>query len=270
MLKRAPVSVVIPCYNCAGTLSRAVDSAINQSLPPAEIILVDDASTDETGVIVKRLADTFPHLVRALFLPANAGPSVARNAGWDCARSPYIAFLDADDAWHRQKLAVQAGWLDAHPEALMCGHVCAEYREGLEEYPCESVEVRYFSLRDMLISNRFSTPAVMLRRETPFRFPEGKKHAEDYQLWLSIAAKCPQVGRIELPLAWYYKSAYGASGLSAALWKMELGELDAIGTLYRSGNLSTLERLVFSGFSLLKFLRRILLVSIPRLWAARR
>lgn len=270
MPKSVPVTVIIPCYNSAGTLLRAFDSVMNQTQLPAEIILVNDASTDDTGAIIDSLAYRFPELVRVVSLPANAGPSVARNTGWDCANSLYLAFLDADDAWHPQKLAVQSGWMDAHPEALMSGHVCVEYRPGLDQEASEPVRVCCFSLRDMLISNRFSTPAVMLRRDVSFRFPEGKMHAEDYHLWLDITARCTQVCRIELPLAWYFKPAYGASGLSAALWKMELGELDAIRTLYRSGSLSMPEWLIFSGFSWIKFLRRSIAATIFRFLAAGR
>jgi len=240
---------------------RAFDSALNQSYSPAEIILVNDASTDGTNVVLESLADKFPELVRVVSLPINSGPSTARNAGWECASSKYLAFLDADDAWHPQKLAVQSTWMEDNPEVLMSGHACVEYSPGIEENACEPVIIRCFSLRDMLISNRFSTPAVMLRREGPFRFPEGKKHAEDYHLWLCITANCNQVCRIELPLAWYFKPAYGASGLSAALWKMECGELDAIRALFRSKHLSLIEWLFFSGFSIAKFLRRIAAVS---------
>ncbi|MBL0209038.1 MAG: glycosyltransferase [Propionivibrio sp.] len=261
----APVTVIIPCYNCSGTLWRALDSVIKQSLLPSEIILVNDASTDDTGAIIDSISQQLPECVRVVTLPFNAGPSVARNTGWDLAKSPYIAFLDADDAWHPQKLAVQSGWMDDHPEVLMSGHICVEYRQGPNNVVTDPVKVRCFSLRDMLVSNRFSTPAVMVRRELALRFPKEKSHAEDYHLWLFVTASCERICRIEVPLAWYFKPAYGASGLSAALWKMELGELNAIRSLYRSSYLSVPEWLIFSGFSWAKFLRRGIAAGMYRL-----
>jgi glycosyltransferase involved in cell wall biosynthesis len=257
----ASVSVVIPCHNCAPTLKRAFDSILLQTLRPAEVLLVDDASRDETRQLVTEIARCYPSWVTAILLDDNRGPSVARNIGWDNATQSFVAFLDADDAWHPRKLEIQYAWMEAHPTAVMSGHLCAEHRLGFEIEDLAPSVVKEFSLQHLLRSNRFSTPSVMVRRDIPERFPAEKRYSEDYHLWLSIAAAHGAVYRIEMLLAWYYKAAYGASGLSGALWRMEKGELDSIAMLHRLGKISTLAWGTTSAWSLLKFVRRVLLTG---------
>jgi glycosyltransferase involved in cell wall biosynthesis len=258
MAEAAPISVVIPCHNCVATLQRAFDSVLAQTLRPAQVVLVDDASGDGTRALLGELASRHPDWVTTVLLDANQGPSAARNAGWERASQPCIAFLDADDAWHPQKLALQYAWMAAHPDAAMCGHLCGEYQPGFDAPVSGTPAVTAFTLNQMLISNRFSTPTVMLRRDIPQRFPTTKRHSEDYHLWLSIAAHHGPLYRIDAMLAWFYKPAYGASGLSGALWAMEKGELDSISMLRREGKLPVWHWAAMMIFSLLKFSLRLL------------
>ncbi len=97
------VSVIIPAFNAAAVIGNAVSSAQTQTENLIEIIVVDDASTDDTTAIVERLAaqDTRLRLVR---LAQNGGPGVARNAGLDAASGEWVALLDADDRFHPQRL----------------------------------------------------------------------------------------------------------------------------------------------------------------------
>jgi len=91
-------SVIIPAYNVAAIIGRAVRSAAAQTLPPLEILVIDDCSTDDTVEAVKALGREIPSL-RLLSTPANAGPSAARNVGLRAAKADWIAVLDSDDAW---------------------------------------------------------------------------------------------------------------------------------------------------------------------------
>jgi hypothetical protein len=101
------VSVVIPAYNAARYLAQTLQSVSDQWSPPGEVIVVDDGSTDATAEIARSFG------ARVLSL-TNAGPSAARNAGTRAANGEYIAFLDADDVWAPEKLALQLAALRSH------------------------------------------------------------------------------------------------------------------------------------------------------------
>jgi succinoglycan biosynthesis protein ExoO len=96
-------SVIIPAYNVSGIIERAIRSAATQTLPPLEILVIDDCSTDNTVEVVKALARDIPS-IRLLLTPANGGASAARNVGLRAAKADWIALLDADDAWRPGRL----------------------------------------------------------------------------------------------------------------------------------------------------------------------
>ena len=267
MTSTASVTVIVPCYNVAATLNRAVTSVLSQTVRPTTLLLIDDASTDDTAEVLRDLEMGHPEWIRCISLVANRGPSYARNVGWDAAVTDFVAFLDADDEWHPRKLEIQLKWFRENLDAQMSGHQCIQYSGNTIEIETESWEVRSFTLRDMLTSNRFSTPSVMVRRSVRHRFPVSRRHAEDYQLWLRLAADMGHLERIELPLAWYFKPPYGAYGLSAQLWAMEIGELAALRDLRDCGRLGGLAWAGFSTFSLVKFTQRFACSSMARLFA---
>lgn len=97
------VSVIIAAYNAAPTIFRAIDSVLKQTLQPREIIVVDDASTDNTREIVTELSQCCPS-VRLITLKENAGPSTARNVAINAAEGEWVAILDGDDAWKANRL----------------------------------------------------------------------------------------------------------------------------------------------------------------------
>ena len=99
------VSIIIPAFNAAPVIGDAIRSAQAQSEAHVEMVVVDDASTDDTAVVVEGLAARDAR-VRLLRMERNGGPGVARNAGLDAARGEWIALLDADDRYHPQRLRV--------------------------------------------------------------------------------------------------------------------------------------------------------------------
>lgn len=203
--------------------------------------------------------------IRIIPLKNNNGPGGARNAGWDEARQPYLAFLDADDSWHPRKLEIQFQWMESHPEVTLTGHfsVWVKSDESTPVLP-EQIKARAISGYSLLVSNCFPTRSVMLRREIAYRFEPAKRYCEDYLLWLEIVLHGELACLLELPLAYSYKADFGANGLSGSLWKMEIGKLDAYRKIRRDGLIPFAAYLGIVLLSLLKYLRRLILGYFQR------
>jgi len=259
----AAVSVVIPCYKCARTIERAIASVVAQTWRPAEVILVDDASGDDTRALLQKLKAQFcPGWIKLVFLDSNVGAGSARNAGWAVASQPYVAFLDADNAWHSRKIEIQYGFMAAHPDVALCGHKYKVLQQDvLLCWPVEERNAEPVSKFIMLLSNRFSTSSVMIRRDSEDRFLTGQRYIEDYMLWLKIICSGKKVMIFPQELVAFYKGLYGVAGLSARLWLMERSELGNYRRLYVSGFINGLQLVVLVAFSLLKYVRRLVIYA---------
>ncbi|MFI5397410.1 MAG: glycosyltransferase family 2 protein [Candidatus Binatia bacterium] len=231
---RLPISVIIPAYNAADFLSDAIGSAIHQTRPPAEIIVVDDGSTDDTALIAAKFG------VRLLRQPKR-GPSAARNAAIRVASQEWIAFLDADDMWEPTKLEHQWSCLYSDPEL---GVVCTDASEfdasGLLR-PSFFAKLGHYhrierhQLAPHLVSfeatslqfhfnhgNFLLTPTVLVRRALLIEvglFDETLTHCEDRELWLRLLPRT-RAGVVELPLM---RRRLHSSSTSCDLAKMARG-----------------------------------------------
>jgi glycosyltransferase involved in cell wall biosynthesis len=261
----AAISAVIPCYQCKGTIRRAVSSVANQSLRPAELILVEDASRDGTLELLEQLRREFGEpWVKIIVQGQNMGPASARNTGWDAASGKYVAFLDADDAWHPRKLEVQREFLEAHPDVALCGHAYRRLNEG-ERGDDERLDVghaRTITFGMLLLSNRFVTPSAMVRREVPLRFLAGRRYMEDHLLWLEIAASGRAVVCLDRRLVFTFKAATGSAGLSARTWEMRKGEIANFWHLRRERRIGAAAAAALTGYSLVKHCARSVLRTL--------
>jgi glycosyltransferase involved in cell wall biosynthesis len=262
----APVSVIIPCFRCGATIGRAIASIAGQTQEPVEVLLVDDASGDETSSVLQQLVSVYQGWVRVLTLAHNQGPSAARNAGWEAATQPYLAFLDADDSWHPEKIRIQYRFMRDNPDIDISGHRCLWVRddETLPQVP-DKVMITKISVLDLVFGTRLSTPTIMLKRHIPFRFEVNKRYAEDVHLWRQVACTSSRLVRIESPLAYMHKAPYGVSGLSAELWPMEKGDLSSLLSLYKAKHISWALLAISSTFSLAKYLKRMAHVQLTRI-----
>ncbi len=185
------ISVVIPTYNRASKVIRAVASVLYQTFTDYEVIVVDDGSRDGTS---DRLAPLTPH-IRYLRHPSNHGVSAARNTGIKASKSPFIAFLDSDDYWLPEKLSVQMDFFRHHPEAVACQTEEVWIRNGIRVNPRKkhskpSGDMFAPSLKRCLVS----PSSVMLRRSLFSEvglFDEDLPACEDYDLWLRISCRYP-------------------------------------------------------------------------------
>lgn len=185
---RCAVSVVMPCYNAATTVERAVESIAAQESAPLEVIAVNDASLDATPDVLRSLAaKSWPFDFRIVTLAMNAGPGEARNAGLACVAksAAYIAFQDADDVWLPRKLTRQVGFMERHPSCGWTAHRCGVLGVGRESRQSAGGDsATRLSRRSLLFRNAVATPAVMARRDLPCQFRAGWRHCEDLMLWI--------------------------------------------------------------------------------------
>ncbi|WP_028962162.1 glycosyltransferase family 2 protein [Sulfobacillus thermosulfidooxidans] len=206
------VSVVIPAYNAESTIVEALESVYQQSHKNLEVIVVDDGSTDLTRQIIER---QFPQVI--LRANHNQGPSQARNTGIDMAHGEWIAFLDADDVWHPEKIAQQLDVAHTDPEIGLVASDWirdAHFMDVPRALPVS--EVRY---HDLLILNRFQTSTVLVKRsivQSLQGFDRRVDGAEDWDLWLRVA-QVARVVKIDWPLVMYRDVP---TGYSKDVWRV--------------------------------------------------
>lgn len=185
------VSVIIPAYNAAGCVRRAVDSVLAQSFQDFELLVVDDGSTDGTRAA---LADYGNRL--HLLPKQNGGPAAARNHGLAHACGEYAAFLDADDHWKAEKLQRQIELLDARAEIGFCStatQVVDSVGRPTDDWPCRPdagplPDILF--LHGTVISG--STSGVLVRRhliDAIGGFDPALRGFEDPDLWIRLAAR---------------------------------------------------------------------------------
>jgi glycosyltransferase involved in cell wall biosynthesis len=267
----APVSVVIPCFRCVTTIGSAVASVAAQSLRPTEVLLVDDCSGDGTLAALHELASLYPDgWIRVISLPENMGPSGARNLGWDSACQPWIAFLDADDTWHAQKLELQFEVIKSDPIVSILGHKMNVQDRMTKAFTLAvPFKVDVVCKLTMLLTNPFQTSTVLLRRDLPFRFDKSRQRSEDFFLWAQIVLSGYRGARIDQALAAMYKPPFGAGGLSGDLRAMYAAGSDARRTLYRMGFINLLELALTCSWARVRYVRRCVL-TFWRRWSDRK
>lgn len=183
------VSVIIPTYNRGDYICEALDSVFAQTFQDFEVIVVDDGSTDGTRQKIKRYMPRIKYIYQE-----NAGVSAARNKGIAVSKGRYLAFLDSDDLWVRDKLKLQVEFMDSNPGfGMVCCDICMLKRDQIV-YPSAFQKKRFMAsgyiFGNLIRENFISTPTVMVRREVFNNigmFDELLPVAEDYDMWLRIA-----------------------------------------------------------------------------------
>jgi glycosyltransferase involved in cell wall biosynthesis len=252
------VGVVIPAYNCEGFVAEAIDSVYEQTIAPAEVIVVNDGSTDGTESLLRRLAGRLPKSFRWV-TQDNGGSANARNAGIRLATAEFIAFLDHDDLWYPEKLARQLDQFAAEPELTLSftGMTVAAYEhapdgslrpqsdgEGNQAPSAEPGSQPAASLirKPLGVSNLFadwssdpqvvlkqlladppmgSLSTVMIRRDAFDHiggFDEQLRVSDDWLMWLQMAAAGMRFGHVPEVMVLYRNHESNLTRSRLAVW----------------------------------------------------
>lgn len=235
----ASVSVVVPTYNRASLLRRALRSILEQTRFPDEIVVVDDGSTDNTASVVE---DEFSEV--RLLSQENRGVSAARNLGIMTTSGDWVAFLDSDDEWVPEKLERQLAALGSRSEFQVCHTDEIWIRNGRRVNPRRK-HAKYGGriFRYCLPLCAMSPSSVMIHRSVFKRvglFDEDLPACEDYDLWLRICCRYPVLYLDELLVV-----KYGGhpDQLSRNVWGLDRFRIQALEKILGTAELSEEERI---------------------------
>lgn len=262
------VSVVIPLYNGEKVIRRALDSVFNQTFRVDEVIIVNDGSTDNSietiqGYIIEKNVSSIRVINKD-----NGGVSSARNLGIEKAKNEYIAFLDCDDEWVKDKVDLQLKEIVGNDVVLVGGNHSPN-RMNRISFRKIKADVNEVSLLDLLFKNYFQTSTVLIKKTTALKFEgfdEKQTHAEEGQFFYNMTAH-GTLKHINKQLVIYDggdKFGFGESGLSEDVVAMEKGEIKNLYFAYKNLNINLGIFLISLIFSVLKFIRRLLSLQLRK------
>ena len=216
-MEKPVVSVIMPAYNCEKFIAKAIESVLVQNVS-LELIILNDCATDGTERVIQQyLSDK---RIRYVKNDRNMGVARTRNEGVRMAMGEYVAFLDSDDWWEREKLSKQLALIKKEKKVL-----CSTGRELVDingnltgrEIPVKET----ISYNMMLKQNWINCSSVLLKRKVAEEFPmEHEDSHEDYITWLKILQKYQYACAINEPLLKYRLSSQGKSGSKLKSAKM--------------------------------------------------
>ena len=232
------ISVIIPTYNREAFIGRALDSVLAQSRQPAEVIVVDDGSTDSTAVLLRQLYPQVSYVYQE-----NQGVSSARNAGIARARCDWLALLDSDDEWLPAKLAAQSAALSQNPGYRICHTDEIWIRRNERVNPMRKHAKSGGWIYEKCLPMCVISPSSVLIHRSVFDdvgdFDEQLPACEDYDLWLRICASYPVLFVDDLLL-----KKYGGhqDQLSRKFWGMDRFRVHAMEKMLTTGSLGEQQR----------------------------
>lgn len=187
------ISVLLPTFNSEDYVEETIKSVLSQTYSNLELIIVDDCSSDNTMAVITAVTNGDERVFIKRLAENSGGPAHPRNVGISIAKGSFIAFIDSDDLWHREKLSIQLNEMQKHGFQFTSTRVVPF---GEHEAPPFSAEVHraseheLISAQKLLKKNVFANSGVMLSAELAksLRFSEQKRHAavEDYLAWIEL------------------------------------------------------------------------------------
>ncbi|MEM8994870.1 MAG: glycosyltransferase family A protein, partial [Acidobacteriota bacterium] len=221
----ATVAVIIPVHNGASMLAETVESAFAQSFGDIEVLVVDDASTDQTPELLKSLEERYAPRLRWWRCPQNVGPSAARNVAFEKTRAPLVAPLDGDDLWHVDKLRLQVEALERRPGAAVAYSSVAHVDgEGRHLYDTSRADHDGDVFLRLLLGNFLECGSNPLVRADAWRavggYDDTLRTAEDWDFYLKLANHGPFVA---VPETLTYYRKHPGSATTRSLVAIEQG-----------------------------------------------
>ena len=243
-------------------------SVYAQSPIPEKVVIINDGSNCKiTDAALRRLeidfADDKTFLI--VTLPTNFGVSTARNVGINHVYSEYLAFLDADDFWDKDKISLISNSvknLDANTP-MLAHNISLKYQEKKKNLPAHATGYK-ISYTQILFKNSIATSSVIIRAKEILSFDESMEYSEDYDLWLRILQNNKKCYYVEQSLGYRSRKVGSKGGLSHNHKKMHLGALRALNKQLRNADRLTFKRVFIIAallFETLKYFRRLLLWS---------
>lgn len=216
-MEKPVVSVIMPAYNCEKFIAKAIESVLVQNVS-LELIILNDCATDGTERVIQQyLSD---QRIRYVKNDRNMGVARTRNEGVRMAMGEYVAFLDSDDWWEREKLSKQLALIKKEKKVLCStGRELVDINGNLTGREIPVKETISYSM--MLKQNWINCSSVLLKRKVAEEFPmEHEDSHEDYITWLKILQKYQYACAINEPLLKYRLSSQGKSGSKLKSAKM--------------------------------------------------
>ncbi len=227
-------SIVIPSYNSQDTIKVCMKSCIEQTYKDFEIIIVDDNSSDVSSQIIEKIIDenTQVNIVYEKF-KYNQGASAARNRGIELAKGEYIALLDSDDYFHKDKLKIINYILSKNKNIDLLGHdYSLEKNMNLDSINCYSNPINISCCR-LLLKNFAVTPSLVFKKSLGTRFDENMRYTEDYDYLVRTCFSGANIYYIDIPLVTLGRVELSEGGQSANHRKMRIGEIRMYSKLYK-------------------------------------
>jgi len=192
------VSVIMPAFNSSATIGASIDSVLAQTYTNWELIVVNDASSDNTHQIIQAYTDK---RIKYFQNEINSGVATTRNKAMELAQGQFFAFLDSDDLWASEKLEKQLNFMQKNNAII--SYTQTKYMNStgkISKYTLQAVE--NFTYSNLLRRNLMSCSSVIVRRENMLPFPQGYLH-EDMAVWLQIIKKAGLSHGLNEPLLIY-------------------------------------------------------------------
>jgi glycosyltransferase involved in cell wall biosynthesis len=227
-------SIVIPSYNSQNTIEACIKSCLKQSFHDFEIIIVDDCSSDLSSQVIEKIIDTHQqiNIVYEKFR-YNQGASAARNRGIELANGEYVALLDSDDYFHKDKLKIINTLLNENKNIDLLGHSYSLDEDVNLEDRSDYPKPTQIDCAKLVLKNFAVTPSIVFKKSIKTRFDESMRYTEDHDFFIRVCFAKYNIYHVDLPLVRLNRAALSKGGQSANNWKMRVGEIKMYSKLYK-------------------------------------